>query len=76
MAAAGVVVGLAGGYVYGNQANKVSVCHVTGSESNPVELISISGNALNAHLAHDDFILPQGATDCSDGDGSPTGGEN
>ncbi len=74
-AAAGLLVGVAGGYVYGDQANKIDVCHMTGSESNPVVLINISGNALSAHLAHGDFILPEGATDCSGGQ-PPPGGEN
>ena len=33
---------------------KVQVCH----QGDPVEVITVSKNALNAHLAHGDFQLP------------------
>jgi hypothetical protein len=42
-----------------NAANqKVTVCHVTSSEKNPFVEITVSVNALNAHLGHGDFIAP------------------
>jgi hypothetical protein len=34
----------------------VSICHVTGSDTNPVVLIQVSPNAVDAHLAHGDFL--------------------
>jgi hypothetical protein len=42
-------------------ANKVTICHFTGSATNPYNIITISTNALNQHVAnHGDFIY----TDC------------
>ena len=49
-AAADIEVGVAA------KASKVDVCHSTGSESNPYNVINISGNALDAHLNHGDEI--------------------
>lgn len=38
-------------------ANKVTICHFTGSASHPYNIITISTNALNQHVAnHGDFI--------------------
>jgi hypothetical protein len=41
---------------------KVTICHHTGSQKNPQVTITISANALDAHLAHGDTIGP-----CPDG---------
>ena len=43
---------------------KVTICHFPESEQNPVEFIEISVNALQAHLAHGDF-LADSESDCS-----------
>ena len=37
------------------QQDKVELCHVTSSQTNPIVLIEVSGNSLDAHLAHGDF---------------------
>jgi hypothetical protein len=52
-------------------APKVTVCHHTGSETNPIVEITISENAVAKHLANHgktgpDTVLAAGAT-CSDG---------
>lgn len=39
-----------------NSLKKVTVCHNTGSESNPWQIIEVSINAINAHLAHGDAV--------------------
>jgi hypothetical protein len=42
-------------YEYGE---KVTICHHTGSKKNPFVTITVSENALDAHLAHGDTIGP------------------
>lgn len=53
---------------HGQQTNKVTICHATGSETNPYVEITISENALPAHLRHQDGrdIAPAPATGCDD----------
>ncbi len=49
---------------------KISICHTTGSSSNPVLRLNVSVNALPAHLAHGDF-LPNAYGACTEGDPVP-----
>ena len=73
-------VGLAVGAQASN-GDKVSLCHGTASESNPYVLIRVSENALEGHFDgtapghgqnnHEDYVLPEGATECT---GLPDGG--
>jgi hypothetical protein len=55
-----------GGNGNGNENGKVTLCHATGSETNPYVVITISENALPAHLAHQDGedIYPVPADGC------------
>jgi hypothetical protein len=48
---------------------KISVCHMTGSESNPSVFISISENARDAHEAHGDIMDVESEDECPTGDG-------
>ena len=43
------------GYGY---AGKVTICHHTGSKKNPFHTITVSANAVPAHLRHGDTIGP------------------
>ena len=60
LAAAGVLggIGLAGASLTASQYQhgKVTVCHRTKSKKNPHLTITISQNALPAHLAHGDTV--------------------
>ncbi len=41
-----------------NKNKKITICHYTSSENNPYQTISVSKNALKAHLKHGDSIGP------------------
>lgn len=51
----------------GDGGDKVSICHATGSETNPYVQISISENALNGnggHASHEGDIIPAPGAGC------------
>jgi hypothetical protein len=43
-----------GGGGHGNEHGKVTICHATGSETNPYVLITVDEHALKAHMSHQD----------------------
>lgn len=49
--------------------NNVLVCHVTGSDQNPMHILSVNSNSVMAHLAHGDTLWSS-LTGCS-GDVTP-----
>ncbi|OGG53427.1 hypothetical protein A2851_05650 [Candidatus Kaiserbacteria bacterium RIFCSPHIGHO2_01_FULL_53_29] len=52
--------------------DKVTLCHVTESDSNPFVLITVSSNAVPAHVSHGDFIAPgETVENCDDSGGGP-----
>ena len=57
----------------GNDGKKTTICHKTGSESNPYVEITVSNNALKAHEGHGDLI-PAPAAGCPGKGTGTTGG--
>jgi len=53
--------------------DKVTICHFTGSDSNPFVEITVSVNSLPAHIAHGDVVAP--ADGCSSLGGGVGGGQ-
>lgn len=49
---------------------KVTICHNTGSDSNPVFEITVSENALSAFLAEGDFVVDE-SHPCTTGGPTP-----
>ncbi len=45
---------------------KVNICHVTSSETNPYNEISVSVNGLNGHVTHVGDLIPAPETGCPD----------
>jgi hypothetical protein len=48
----------------GTNAGKITICHVTGSKTNPYVEITISVNGLNGHDKHQGDIIPAPAGGC------------
>jgi hypothetical protein len=44
-----------------DDSHKITICHATGSESNPYESITVSLKALKGHSQHGDDIIPPGS---------------
>jgi lactate dehydrogenase-like 2-hydroxyacid dehydrogenase len=49
--------------------DKITLCHVTDSASNSVVEITVAIKALATHLAHGDFLIPEGDINCFGDDG-------
>jgi hypothetical protein len=47
-----------------SQDKKITICHATGSDTNPFVLITVSLNGLNGHGDHTDDIIPAPAGGC------------
>jgi Ca2+-binding RTX toxin-like protein len=75
---AGAAVGTASAAKADNGNEKVTICHATGSATNPYVEITISVNALPAHLRHQDGrdIIPAPVTGCGDVTPTPDPGPN
>lgn len=52
---------------HGSKGEKVTICHATGSASNPFVTITISKNGLNGHGDHERDITPVPAGGCPSG---------
>lgn len=56
------------GIAHADQANKVLICHATSSTTNPIVMISVSQNAVEAQLAEGSTVakmLPDGSYTCT-----------
>ena len=69
-----VAVALAGTGVYMSQS-RIEICHATGSEESPWNIITVSEKSWKAHEAHGDkYPVPTGGCDVQDGPPTPPGG--
>ena len=57
----------------GEAPAKVTLCHATGSATNPYVLITISENGLHGHDGHEGDIVPAPAGGCPEPQASPEG---
>lgn len=56
--------------------NRMEICHQTGSEEHPWEIIKVSGKSWPTHQAHGDkYPVPEGGCEVTDGPPTPPGGE-
>ena len=46
------------------KAGKITICHATGSQTNPYVRITISRNGLNGHGKHSDDLIPAPSGEC------------
>lgn len=58
----------------GEPHQKITICHATGSETNPYVQITVNVNGLNGHGGHAGDIIPAPAGGCPTGDTAPGGG--
>jgi hypothetical protein len=58
-----------GGGSAASRAGKITICHATGSATNPFVLITVSANATtgNGHGNHEDDLIPAPSGGCPDG---------
>lgn len=54
--------------------DRVTICHFTGSDTNPVVTVTVSVNSLPAHLAQGDVVAPAAGCDSLIGGGGGGGG--
>jgi hypothetical protein len=66
--------GLCGAAAEGNEQGKITICHATGSATNPYVLITISVNGLNGHDGHDGDIIPAPEGGCPEEEVEVEGG--
>ena len=57
----------------GGPANKITICHATGSATNPFVEITISENGLSGHGDHEGDIIPMPAGGCAEDDNEVLG---
>lgn len=57
--------------------NRIEICHATGSEKNPWQIINVSEKSWPAHQSHGDkYPVPQGGCDAPEGPGTTPPGQN
>ncbi len=60
-------------FVFGQIAqagDKVTICHHTNSEKNPIVVISVNAHAFDAHMGHGDSLYDS-VNGCEEGGGGP-----
>ena len=61
--------------LFASASDKVDICHFTGSDTNPMVVVSVDAHSLPAHFAQGDLLYHAATATCGDAGGGGGGGQ-